>query len=50
VYFLIQVQARIIRQSPDAKREIFVDPKAIEKEQALDITLQANDIADVPVS
>jgi len=44
-------RVRIIRQSPDiTKREIFVDLKAIEKERAMDITLQANDIVDVPVS
>jgi hypothetical protein len=32
------------------KKEIFVDLKAIEKQQAEDIALQANDIVDVPVS
>ena len=44
-------RVRIIRQSPDkTKQEIFVDLKAIEKQQARDISLQANDIVDVPVS
>ena len=44
-------RVRIIRQSPDrTKQEIFVDLKAIEKQQAGDIALQANDIVDVPVS
>jgi polysaccharide export outer membrane protein len=44
-------RVRIIRQSPGStKKEIFVDLKAIEKQQAGDIALQANDIIDVPVS
>ncbi|HEX6045197.1 MAG TPA: polysaccharide biosynthesis/export family protein [Pyrinomonadaceae bacterium] len=46
-------QIRIIRQSPNnstKKEEIIVDLKAIEKQQANDIALQANDIVDVPVS
>jgi polysaccharide export outer membrane protein len=42
---------RIIRQSPGStKKEIFVDLKAIDKQKAEDIALQANDIVDVPVS
>ena len=44
-------RVRIIRQSPGStKKEIFVDLKAIEKQQAGDLALQANDIVDVPVS
>ena len=44
-------RVRVIRQSPGStKKEIFVDLKAIEKQQAEDIALQANDIIDVPVS
>jgi polysaccharide export outer membrane protein len=44
-------RVRIIRQSPGStKREIFVDLKAIDRQKAEDITLQANDIVDVPVS
>ena len=45
-------RVRIVRQPPgDApKQELIVDLKAIEKKNANDITLQANDIIDVPVS
>ncbi|HEY6119437.1 MAG TPA: polysaccharide biosynthesis/export family protein [Pyrinomonadaceae bacterium] len=44
-------RVRIIRQLPEGtKTEIFVDLKAIEKQHAADIALQANDIIDVPVS
>jgi polysaccharide biosynthesis/export protein len=43
---------RIIRQAPGglAKNEIMVDLKAIEKKQATDVVLQANDIVDVQVN
>jgi polysaccharide export outer membrane protein len=43
---------RIIRQLPGSatKTEIHVDLKAIEKRQAEDVLLQANDIVDVPTS
>ena len=43
---------RIIRQPPGnaPKQEMVVDLKAIEKQRADDIILQANDIIDVPVS
>lgn len=43
---------RIIRQPPGnaPKQEMIVDLKAIEKQHAEDIILQANDIVDVPVS
>jgi protein involved in polysaccharide export with SLBB domain len=45
-------RVRIIRQPPGSvpKEEMFVDLKAIEKQHAVDIVLQANDIVDVPVS
>lgn len=45
-------RVRIVRQTPGstAKTEIFVNLKAIEKRQAEDIVLQANDIVDVPTS
>jgi polysaccharide export outer membrane protein len=45
-------RVRIVRQMPGstAKTEIFVDLKAIDKRQAEDITLLANDIVDVPTS
>jgi polysaccharide export outer membrane protein len=45
-------RVRIVRQPPgDAPRqELIVDLKAIDKKNANDITLQANDIVDVPVS
>ena len=44
-------RVRIIRQSPGStKKEIFVDLKAIDRQKAEDIALQANDIVDVPVS
>jgi polysaccharide export outer membrane protein len=43
---------RIVRQLPGSttKQEIRVDLRAIEKQRAEDITLQANDIVDVPTS
>jgi polysaccharide biosynthesis/export protein len=43
---------KIIRQAPGglAKDEIMVDLKAIEKKQAPDVVLQANDIVDVQVN
>jgi polysaccharide biosynthesis/export protein len=43
---------RIVRQAPGglAKNEIIVDLKAIEKRQAPDVVLQANDIVDVQVN
>lgn len=43
---------RIIRQIPGTatQREIYVDLKAIAKQQAEDVMLQANDIVDVPTS
>ncbi len=43
---------RIVRQEPGslAKKEIIVDLKAIEKRQAPDVVLQANDIVDVQVN
>lgn len=43
---------RIIRQDPGSakKQEIYVDLKAIEKKQAEDVALQANDIVNVPES
>jgi polysaccharide biosynthesis/export protein len=45
-------RVRIVRQTPGttAKTEIYVDLKAIEKRQAEDPVLQANDIVDVPTS
>jgi polysaccharide export outer membrane protein len=45
-------RVRIVRQAPGstAKTEIFVDLKAIDKKQAEDVELIANDIVDVPVS
>ena len=45
-------RVRIVRQLPGTttKTEIFVNLKSIEKQQAADIALQANDIVDVPVS
>ncbi|HYG80064.1 MAG TPA: polysaccharide biosynthesis/export family protein [Pyrinomonadaceae bacterium] len=45
-------RVRVIRQLPGTttKTEIFVNLKAIEKRQATDLALQANDIVDVPVS
>jgi polysaccharide export outer membrane protein len=45
-------KVRIFRQMPGSptKQEIYVDLKAIEKRQAEDIALQANDIVDVPQS
>jgi polysaccharide export outer membrane protein len=43
---------RIVRQEPGSttKKEIYVDLAAIEKKQAEDIPLVANDIVDVPIS
>lgn len=43
---------RIVRQAPGstAKTEIFVDLKAIDRRQAQDIELIANDIVDVPTN
>jgi polysaccharide export outer membrane protein len=43
---------RIVRQEPGGveKKEIFVDLKAVERHQASDILLQANDIVDVPTN
>ena len=43
---------RIVRQTPGstAKTEIFVDLKAIDKRQAEDVELLANDIVDVPIN
>ncbi|HYE64989.1 MAG TPA: polysaccharide biosynthesis/export family protein [Pyrinomonadaceae bacterium] len=45
-------KVRVIRQLPGStvKTEIFVDLKAIDKRQAEDVVLQANDIVDVPTS
>jgi polysaccharide export outer membrane protein len=44
-------KVRIIRQLPGSgKQEIHVDLKAIEKNQAEDVALLANDIVDVPIS
>jgi polysaccharide export outer membrane protein len=45
-------RVRIIRQVPGStvKTELFVDLKAIDKRQAEDVTLLANDIVDVPTS
>lgn len=43
---------RIVRQEPGSlsKREIFVDLRAVDKRQAEDVVLQANDIVDVPTN
>lgn len=43
---------RIVRQEPGSanKKEIFVDLKAVDKRQAEDVMLQANDIVDVPTN
>ncbi|HVG35715.1 MAG TPA: polysaccharide biosynthesis/export family protein [Pyrinomonadaceae bacterium] len=45
-------RVRIVRQMPGStvKTEIYVDLKAIDKRQAEDIALLANDIVDVPTS
>jgi polysaccharide export outer membrane protein len=45
-------RVRIVRQTPGTteKTEIFVDLKAIDKQQAPDVVLLAGDIVDVPVS
>lgn len=43
---------KIVRQEPGSlnKKEIFVDLRAVEKRQAEDVLLQANDIVDVPTN
>ena len=45
-------RVRIVRQPPGtaSRTEIIVDLKAIDKQQAEDIVLQAGDIVDVPTS
>jgi polysaccharide export outer membrane protein len=45
-------RVRIVRQPPgsETKTEIFVDLKAIDKQKAEDVVLQAGDIVDVPSS
>ncbi len=45
-----QDKVRIVRQATGSttKTEIYLDLKAVEKKQATDIVLQANDIVDVP--
>ena len=45
-------RVRIVRQPPGsgAKSEIFVDLKAIDRQKAEDVVLQAGDIVDVPTS
>lgn len=45
-------RVRIVRQPPGSmtKTEIYVDLKAIDKQRAEDVALQAGDIVDVPVS
>lgn len=45
-------RVRVVRQKPGTieKTEIFVDLRAIEKQQAEDVLLVAGDIVDVPVS
>jgi len=45
-------RVRIVRQPPgtEAKQEIFVDLRAIDKHQAEDVVLQPGDIVDVPAS
>jgi polysaccharide biosynthesis/export protein len=44
-------KVKIIRQLPGSgKQEIHIDLKAIEKNQAEDVALLANDIVDVPIS
>jgi polysaccharide biosynthesis/export protein len=43
-------KVRIIRQTDGGRKEIYVDLTAIDKRQADDIALQANDIIDVPSS
>jgi len=45
-----QDRVRIVRQTSAGKKEIFVDLKAITSHRAEDVTLQANDIVDVPIS
>lgn len=47
-----QDRVRIVRQPPGsaARTEIFVDLKAIDKQKAEDVVLQAGDIVDVPTS
>lgn len=41
---------RIVRRVNGAKKELFADLNAIDKRQAEDIELQANDVIDVPTS
>jgi hypothetical protein len=43
---------RIVRQTPGgtSKTEIYVDLRAIDKRQAEDVELLANDIVDVPMN
>jgi polysaccharide export outer membrane protein len=45
-------KVRILRQTPGSteKKEIFVDLRAVEKRQAEDVALQADDIVDVPIA
>jgi hypothetical protein len=45
-------RVRIVRQAPDStsKTELFVDLKAIDRQKAEDIVLQAGDIVDVPTA
>ena len=45
-------RVRILRQAPGAteKREILVDLRAVERQQAEDVALQPDDIVDVPVA
>ena len=45
-------RVRILRQTPGAaqKQEIFVDLRAVERQQAEDVALQPDDIVDVPVA
>jgi polysaccharide export outer membrane protein len=44
-------RVRVVRQAPDgAKTELLVDLKAVAKRRAEDVTLQANDIVEVPTA
>jgi polysaccharide biosynthesis/export protein len=45
-------RVRILRQTPGTtdKKEIFVDLRAVERQQAEDVALQADDIVDVPIA
>jgi polysaccharide export outer membrane protein len=43
-------RVRIVRQTADGKKEIFIDLKAIASRRAEDVALQANDIVEVPTS